>query len=163
MNPCPCGAYGDPERECTCPQARVTAYRARVSGPLLDRFDMQVAVGRLTRRDLLGAPDGESSEAVRSRVERARALQARRYSSAAVTNASASKAELEKSVHLSARSLSVLGSAIDCLAVSGRGVDRVLRLARTVADLDGAEEVGDGHLAEALALRADDRSDEAVA
>ena len=154
MNPCPCGYLGDSRRACRCSAWQLEGYRSKLSGPLLDRFDMQVTMARLGRKELLGEPDGESSYEIRKRVESARALQAERYSSTTVTNASATKAQLESAIELSASARHTLGSAIDSLALSGRGLDRVLRVGRTLADLEQRGGVIDDDIAEALAHRA---------
>ncbi len=102
---------------------------------------------------MLSAPHGESSAVVRARVDAARVLQSRRYGSASTTNASASKRALDNAVVLSESAQTILGAAVDALGLSGRGLDRVKRLARTIADLAVAEEVGDEHIAEALTHR----------
>jgi magnesium chelatase family protein len=162
MNPCPCGFYGSPERACLCSEPRFRAYRGRISGPLMDRFDIQAGVNRLGRAELLGAGDGEPSAAVRRRVERARALQAERYGSPLVTNASAPRSSLDASAALTPEGRRMLGDAIDALKLSGRGLDRVRRLARTIADLEGCAEVTDTHLGEALMFRTNDAAGEAA-
>jgi magnesium chelatase family protein len=163
MNPCPCGYLGDSRRPCTCSPRSLELYRARLSGPLLDRLDLHVTMGRVGRRELLSEATGERSEVVRGRVLAARARQASRYGSAATTNASCSKAMLEEHLRLSAPARAVIEVAADALALSGRGLDRVLRVARTVADLGGDEATGEDHVAEALALRSPDGSTEAAA
>jgi magnesium chelatase family protein len=154
MNPCLCGHANDPKRGCRCTDRQLQAYASRLSGPLIDRFDVQVTMDRLGKDALLGAPDGESSKAIRARVEDARAVQAGRYSSPIITNASAPKKVLEKHLVLSPTTRTTLGRAIDALGLSGRGLDRVLRIARTLADLDADDAVTDDHVGEALSLRA---------
>jgi magnesium chelatase family protein len=154
MNPCPCGFLGDGRRACRCTDYQLQLYNSRLSGPLLDRFDMQVTMARLTKRELLGEPEGETSAAIRTRVVRARAVQAERYSSSMTTNASAGKAELDETLLAGADARAALETAIDALLLSGRGVDRVLRVARTIADLDGADDISGDHIAEALLFRA---------
>jgi magnesium chelatase family protein len=129
---------------------------------LMDRFDIQAGVNRLGRAELLGAGDGEPSAAVRRRVERARALQAERYGSPLVTNASAPRSSLDASAALTPEGRRMLGDAIDALKLSGRGLDRVRRLARTIADLEGCAEVTDTHLGEALMFRTNDAAGEAA-
>jgi magnesium chelatase family protein len=153
MNPCPCGFHGDSSHECSCTVTEVSRYRSRLSGPLLDRFDMQVVMTRLTKTELLGPPEGETSAVVRGRVERARAMQAERYGSAVATNSSASRSWFDATVMVEEGARRELGSAIDSLALSGRGVDRLLRVARTVADLDGSETISRSHLFSALSFR----------
>jgi magnesium chelatase family protein len=154
MNPCPCGYLGDGRRQCTCSEVRLAAYRSRLSGPLLDRFDIQADMRRLGSHDLLGESGGESSEEIRRRIENARGMQAARYGSRRVTNASAARRDITASVKPSRTAVAMLEQAIERLALSGRGLDRVKRLARTIADLAGSEEVGDEHIAEALTHRA---------
>lgn len=156
MNPCACGFLGDGARGCRCSEHQLEMYRAKLSGPLLDRLDLQVSMTRLGKEELLGAREGEPSSVVRSRVEKARDLQALRYGSSTTTNASCRKAQLQAAVSLTPSSRRTLGLAIDSLRLSGRGVDRVLRVARTLADLDGRDAVGDEDVGEAIVLRASD-------
>lgn len=146
-NPCPCGYAGDRLVACTCPPAGVARYRRRFSGPLLDRFDLQVVVPRLDPGDLAG-PEGETSAAARGRVVAARSLQAGRGS----LNRSLSRRDLDALAWEPAAS-ALLRSAADRLALTARGWDRVRRVARTLADLGGGEAVGEEQVAEALSLR----------
>jgi magnesium chelatase family protein len=157
MNPCPCGHSGDGGILCRCSERELQLYRARLSGPLLDRFDIQVKMLRTKSGELLGERTGESSESIRARVTAARAIQRDRYGSAVTTNASASKNAVERTVHLATGAREMLRTAIDTLSLSGRGLDRVRRIARTIADLQGSAEVADDHFAEALLLRSDGR------
>lgn len=154
MNPCACGYLGDVRKACRCTEMQIAGYTGRLSGPLLDRFDLQVTMHRATRTELLGAPEGESSAAIAQRVERARAAQLERYGSALHTNASVPKSLLDRTVQLTPGSIRTLGNAIDALGLSGRGVNRVLRVSRTIADLSGSEATDESHLVEAIALRA---------
>jgi len=153
MNPCPCGYLGDSRKECRCNDIQISHYRARLSGPLLDRMDLQAPMERVTGRELLGAPEGESSAEVRERVVAARDAQVARYGDAKVTNASAPLAQLEEHVVLGPSARALLGHAIESDSLSGRGMNRVLRVSRTLADLDGEADVGDAHVAQALGLR----------
>lgn len=153
MNPCPCGYLGDLRKRCCCNESQLGAYRARLSGPLLDRMDLQAPMERLTSSELLGDPEGESSADVRARVVAARGIQAKRYGGHTVTNASAPLSVLEEHVVLGPAARSLLGHAIEHDSLSGRGMDRVLRVARTLADLEGDPDVADAHLAQALGLR----------
>ncbi len=155
MNPCPCGYAGDSLRACRCSRHALELYRAKLSGPLLDRFDIATTMARPSREELLGPPRGEPSEVVLGRVEGARALQADRYGSARTTNAAASKRQLERACHLSGPARAMVGLAVDRLALSGRGIDRVLRVARSIADLAGREDIGEEHIGEAISLRTD--------
>lgn len=153
MNPCPCGYNGDAKRRCRCNDRQIELYRARFSGPLIDRFDLQVPMPRLTKNELLGAPSGESTARIRERVSAARRIQAERYGSELITNATAPRPLLVKSARLSPRARSDIGDAIDAGQLTGRGVDRVLRVARTLADLAQRDEIPDECVAQALLLR----------
>lgn len=153
MNPCPCGYLGDAKKECRCNEHQIDLYNSKVSGPLLDRMDLQATMSRLSSRELLGASEGESTETIRQRVVEARKCQTSRYKDPTITNASASRAQLDPHVEISSTARSLLGSAIEDRSLTGRGLDRVLRVARTVADLEGESEVGDSHVTEALHLR----------
>jgi magnesium chelatase family protein len=153
MNPCPCGHFGDGRRACRCSDHERQRYHNKLSGPLLDRVDMRVGVSRLTKKELLGPPDGDSSDVIRARVEAARRMQAERYGSRRVTNASAMKFQLDASVSLAPTAEQELSRVIDHFALSGRGVNRVLRVARTIADLVGDGSLGAPHIAEAVLYR----------
>jgi magnesium chelatase family protein len=146
-NPCPCGYAGDRLVACSCAPTGAARYRRRFSGPLLDRFDLQVAVPRLHPADLAG-PEGEPSGPVRERVAAARARQAGRGS----LNRSLSRRDLD-GLKWEPAATALLQAAADRLALTARGWDRVRRVARTIADLAGSEAVGEVHLAEALSLR----------
>jgi len=146
-NPCPCGYLGDARTPCRCARPAVDRYRARLSGPLLDRFDLRVAVPRLAADELLGEP-GEASRPVRERVAAARRIQASRGG----LNRSLTRDVLD-SMSWAADSDRLLRAALDRFALTGRGWDRVRRVARTIADLDGSELVSGDHVAEAITLR----------
>jgi magnesium chelatase family protein len=152
MNPCPCGHLGDVRKACKCREGSLAAHRARVSGPLLDRFDLVVQVNPLDKDELLGIPDGEPSAVVRQRVERARTLQLARYGDA-TTNARAARSEIDASSRLSTPIRARLARAIEDGHLSARGVVRTMRVARTIADLQGSEELTDDHVAQALGYR----------
>jgi magnesium chelatase family protein len=163
MNPCPCGYLGDGARPCRCTAAELQRYRSRISGPLLDRFDIKVDMQRLDKHQLLSLEPSESSESVRRRVEAARSVQAERPGWARYTNASAPKKLVDDALAMSAAARALLSTAVDELSLSGRGVNRVSRVARTVADLEGMETVEEQHIAHALLLRMfDGRSDVAA-
>jgi magnesium chelatase family protein len=154
-NPCPCGFEGDARRACSCDPYRARLYRAKLSGPLLDRIDIRLTIPRLTRNELLGQEWGESSAAVRLRVQAARERQRARYADLAVRcNAHLAGPVVRRQSQLDAKAEQVLSKAVDTMALTGRGFDRALKVARTVADLAGAERVGASHLLEALSYRA---------
>jgi magnesium chelatase family protein len=160
MNPCRCGRATDPGFACKRgPNTRCAAeYQTRISGPLLDRIDLHIEVPGVSAADLILPPPSEGSKEVRARVARARAIQAERYQKRGLdgvrTNSQASGAVLEEVAKLEASGTTLLRDAADAMRLSARGYHRVLRVARTLADLDGAEQVGRVHLAEALSYRA---------
>jgi magnesium chelatase family protein len=154
MNPCPCGYLGDARRACRCTRHQLELHRARLSGPLLDRIDIHVTMARLEQAELLGAPAAETSAEVRCRVEAARAVQCERYDSSVATNASVSRACFDATVALTDGARRLLRVAIESLGLSGRGVDRVVRMARTLADLAATATVDEDQVGEALAYRA---------
>lgn len=156
MNPCPCGHAGDPTHACTCPPGAVERYHRRLSGPLLDRIDLHVDVPALPRDELLDGPDGESSREVRHRVVAARARQRRRLGPI-TTNASMRPSELERDTTLDAATRRLLERGIDRLGLSARAYARVLRVARTIADLADRERIEAPDVAEALQYRTLDR------
>ncbi|MFK7975373.1 MAG: YifB family Mg chelatase-like AAA ATPase [Halioglobus sp.] len=154
MNPCPCGYLGDRERACHCTPQQVQRYRARVSGPLLDRIDLQVQVSRLPANQLISqSREGESSACVRKRVTKVRAIQHARQGS---SNAHASSQTIMQACNLGHAESDYLVAAADQLLLSGRGLHRTLRVARTIADMAGAEQVDISHLNESLAYRNQD-------
>ena len=150
MNPCPCGHAGDRRRACRCTAGQIERYQARISGPLLDRMDIFVDVPRLTRQELRDEPSAESSVFVRKRVGGARATQTERQGS---PNAMLSGRRLREVCALRGDAEDLFSRAVDTMGLSGRGHDRVLRVARTVADLAGEVEIGAEHVAEALNYR----------
>ncbi len=158
MNPCPCGYFGDPQHGCACTPAQLQRYRSRISGPLLDRFDLHVEVPRLSPAEVAEAPTGESSAALREQVAAARARQRARFARTRVgCNALLTGRHLRRFCALDDRAASLLRCALERLHLSARAYDRILRVARTIADLEGAEEIGPAHVAEAIQYRALDR------
>jgi magnesium chelatase family protein len=154
MNPCPCGYAGDPSRECRCTPQQVALYRGRLSGPLRDRLDLTVEVPALPVEALTAGGDGEPSSAVRARVVEARARQALRHAGEpTTTNAELTPRLMRKHCICSAGATRVLRAAITKMAISARGYDRVRKVARTIADLAGEDEIGADAMAEALQYR----------
>lgn len=149
MNPCPCGFLGDPDGRCRCSAEQVARYRDRLSGPLLDRIDMIVEVPRLPASVLRAAPDGEPSAAVRERVIAARTRQLAR----GVVNARLSGEQLDQACRLDPASQQLLDQAVDRLRLSARGYHRILRVARTIADLAGSDRIATAHVLEAVGYR----------
>jgi magnesium chelatase family protein len=153
-NPCPCGFQGDAVRQCICRGDRIDTYAAKLAGPLLDRVDLRLIVPRLTRQELMSERTGESSEAVRVRVEEARSRQRRRYAALGFScNAHLPGPVARREVRLSGSARELLASAVDLHALTGRGFDRALKVGRTIADLQGSDRVEPPHVVEALAYR----------
>ena len=157
MNPCPCGYLGDANGRCRCTTDQVRSYRARVSGPLLDRIDLPVEVPAVPNADLLapGKNDAESSAQVRERVQAARDRQQQRCG---VANFRPGTKKIEQLGALDADNRRLLELAMQRLSLSARAAHRILKVARTVADLEGAERIGATHLSEAIQYRCLDRS-----
>ncbi len=154
MNPCPCGYYSDPVKECTCTPSMISRYQKRISGPLLDRIDIFVQVPRIEYEKLTEERMGESSEEVRSRVKRARSIQQQRFQGTKLTcNAEMTPVEVRDFCQVEAEAQSLLRAAMKQLALSARAFHRILKLARTIADLADAPIIGASHLAEALQYR----------
>ena len=161
MNPCPCGWAGDASGRCRCGSDSIQRYRARISGPLLDRIDLHVDVPRLPPSALRAdAPQSESSAEVRVRVESARAIQ---HARAGKPNAQLTQSETVATCRLTAHDEHLLERAIDTLQLSARSLHRILRVARTIADLAGSESIATSHLTEAIGYRALDRGQSPLA
>jgi magnesium chelatase family protein len=158
MNPCPCGFANSLGRSCRCRDADVRRYVGKLSGPLLDRVDMQVVVERLTKKELLGEAEGEMSASIRERVEVARSTQWVRFGPGG-TNSSASSRLFDEHRRLTSEAHHELSRGIDREELSGRGLQRVVRVARTIADLDGSESIEATHILEALGFRAADQQE----
>jgi magnesium chelatase family protein len=160
MNPCPCGYFGDLKRECRCSQPQVQRYRQRISGPLLDRIDIHVEVPAVEYRELSSNMPGESSGAIRERVEKAREVQQQRFARAPKVNCNARMTSrlLRNYCALDDSAEEMLHMAMDELNFRARAYDRILKVARTIADLDGAENLAAPHVAEAIQYRTLDRN-----
>lgn len=158
MNPCPCGYYNHPEKECSCGEGVVHRYRSRVSGPLLDRIDLHVEVTPVNYDELSSDLPMEDSLSIRERVIGARQLQLERYSSSkTVSNAAMSSREIRAYCELDADGRTILKSAMERMGLSARAYDRILKVARTIADLDNSKQIEVKHLAEAIQYRSLDK------
>lgn len=154
MNPCPCGYLGDPVRECRCAASTIARYQKRISGPLLDRIDIHLEVPRVEYDKLSDKRTGEPSAAVRARVEAARVRQTERLAGTSLfTNADMTVRELRQHAVLEPAAEQLLKSAVTRLHLSARSYHRVMKLARTIADLAGLDPIGAGQIAEALQYR----------
>ena len=158
MNPCPCGFLGDVEKQCTCTDVQVQRYRARLSGPLLDRIDMIIDVPRLTADELLNIDEkSETSAQIRERVVKARKIQAKRYKDDGIfTNAELNASQIEKYCVLDEKSNQLMKMASVKYQLSGRKYSRILKLARTIADLSGSDDITVVHISQALQYRTED-------
>jgi magnesium chelatase family protein len=162
MNPCPCGYYGDPLHSCSCGPLAIERYRSRISGPLLDRIDIHLEVPAVAYGDLVGEPAGETSATIRIRVEQARALQRARFRGqrGVYANAHMGARDLRRHCRLSPPVEAVLRQAVTRLGLSARAYHRVLKIARTIADLEAAAELTTAHVGEAIQYRSLDRKQE---
>jgi magnesium chelatase family protein len=160
MNPCPCGYYNHPTHPCTCTSQQVQKYLNRISGPLLDRIDIQVSILPLSFEEMSRKSAGESSAVIRERVTEARNRQAQRYAETPGVhcNAQMTPALLHEYADLDERSLGLLRAAMTKLDLSARAYDRILKVARTIADLAGEERISAAHIAEAISYRQLDRT-----
>jgi len=157
MNPCPCGYYGDSLKPCTCAPATVTKYQKRISGPMLDRIDIHIEVPRVDYEKLSGDRMGESSESIQARVHAARDIQNKRFSGNGSTdivcNADMRVGEIRRFCKLQDEGQSLMRAAMSQMNLSARTYHRILKLARTIANLAGSEDIQSAHLAEALQYR----------
>jgi len=160
MNPCPCGFYGDPQRECTCTPFQVQKYRAKISGPLLDRIDMHIEVPPVKYQELAEDTGGECSLTIRTRVQKARDIQKERFKKfkSVYCNAHMQTKHIRKYCILEKEAENLLKDAIERLGLSARAYDRILKVSRTIADLEAEEEIASHHVAEAIQYRSLDRN-----
>jgi magnesium chelatase family protein len=154
MNPCPCGFYGDPKRECRCSPSMITKYRNKISGPLLDRIDIHVEVPAVKYKEMAGDATGEPSEKIRARVEYARVVQRERFGHC---NARIAPKEIKEHCRLDDECQQLLKMAMTELNLSARAYDRILKVSRTIADLDRSESIQSQHISEAIQYRSLDR------
>jgi magnesium chelatase family protein len=164
MNPCPCGYHGDPNNKCSCPPQTIQRYMARVSGPLLDRIDIHIECPAIKYKELSGEISGEKSETIRQRVIRARKIQTERFAKFSdhgrkiYSNADMDSREIRQFCKIDERSAELMKMAITKLGLSARAYDRILKVARTIADSAGTENIRPEHISEAIQYRSLDRS-----
>jgi len=157
-NPCPCGNYGNPYKACVCSPAQIKAYQSKLSGPILDRIDLKVWVEPVEVQDLMGPSSGESSKEVRERVVRAYQIQRERFKNSKTKfNAHMEEKEIERYCLLTPGGKKLLENAMNKLHLSGRSYSKLLKVARTIADLDEKEKITEEHIAEALQYRIEDK------
>ncbi len=158
MNPCPCGYYGDPRRACICSGAQIHRYRTKISGPLLDRIDLQIAVPALSMRELSHDADEESSEAIRARVATARERQKERLKDKSVrANGQMTVRMVKKHCAVNGAAKDLLEQAVEKFALSARAYHRILKVSRTIADIEGDADIDESHVAEAIQYRVLDK------
>jgi len=158
LNPCPCGFYGDPVKECTCSLSQIIKYRSKISGPLLDRIDIHIEVPRVNCREVMKKSSTESSGNIRKRVEAARNIQRRRFAEDNIySNAQMSRKNIEKYCKIDQDGENLIYKAMEKLNLSTRAYDRILKVARTIADLEHSESIEISHLSEAIQYRSLDR------
>ena len=159
MNPCPCGYLGDPQHACRCSRPQIQRYRSKVSGPLMDRIDIHVEVPAVAFRDLTKAVQGETSEAIRARVTAARDIQYERFRRTRIhSNSQMSSRQLKNHCAIGRDSIKLLEKAIEKLGLSARAYNRILKIARTIADLNNEPQISTNHIAEAIQYRNLDRT-----
>ena len=159
MNPCPCGWYTDPKRACHCTPVQIQRYLSKISGPLLDRIDIHLEVPALPTADVMSLNKAEPSCDIKARTTRALAVEQHRFQDSAITaNARMNHRQIKKFCSLNDECKSLLKRAIDELGLSARAYDKILKVARTIADLAGSENILPEHLAEAIQYRYLDRN-----
>lgn len=158
MNPCKCGYLGDSRRQCTCTPNQINQYRSRISGPLLDRIDIQVEVANVDYKDLSSTSKSETSAKIKERVNRTRKVQIERYKDLNIySNSQLSAGMIDRFCPLGEEENNLLKAAFDNLGLSARAHSRILKVARTIADLEGEEKINTSHIAEAIQYRSLDR------
>ena len=158
MNPCPCGYYNHPTKECTCSAATVHRYMSHISGPLMDRIDIHIEVVPVSISEMASKERGETSSQIRERVIRAREVQRRRFEGLDIhCNAMMNSAMLRRFAPLDRGCTQLLEMAMSRLNLSARAYDRIIKVARTIADLDGKESIESSHISEAIGYRSLDR------
>jgi magnesium chelatase family protein len=159
MNPCPCGYYSDPNNECTCTIPQIQRYRAKISGPLMDRIDIHIEVPAVKYRDLANRHAGESSRDIKKRVDAARKIQLNRFKGMKIySNAQMTNRHIKKFCQIDEASQKLLEMAIDKFGLSARAYTRILKVARTIADIEGKENIETAHLSESIQYRTLDRN-----
>ena len=158
MNPCKCGYYGDPNHECKCSEYQINQYLSRISGPVLDRIDLHIEINPVNYDDLENNTPSEKSADIKKRVNKARNIQRERFSSDGIfSNAQMSSKHMAKYCALGEKENLLLKKAFEHLGLSARAYDRILKVARTIADLDNSENITSSHIAEAIQYRNLDR------
>ncbi len=158
MNPCKCGYFGDSRHQCTCSPLQVNKYRSKISGPLLDRIDIQVEVSNVDYKDLSSTEKSETSAEIKKRVNRTRKIQLERYKNLNIySNSQLDAGMLQKFCPLGTEENAILKAAFDNLGLSARAHSRILKVARTIADLEQSERITTAHIAEAIQYRSLDR------
>ncbi|MDE6452420.1 MAG: ATP-binding protein, partial [Odoribacter sp.] len=159
MNPCPCGYYNHPKKECNCPESSVQRYLSKISGPLLDRIDIHIEVVPVELDKITSTQEAESSQQIRQRVIAARQIQTERFKShpGIHCNAQMTPALLKRYCPLNAQCLSLLKIAMEKFGLSARAYDRIIKLSRTIADLEASSSISSQHIAEAIQYRSLDR------
>jgi len=154
MNPCPCGNATDPEKVCSCSPSQIIKYQKKISGPILDRIDLQIEVPRLKFEKLQEEFSGETSEEIRKRVESARETQKRRFKSEKIiTNSEMSSNQIKEFCRLDDKSVELLRIAVSTMGLSARSYYRLIKIARTIADLSEEENILPSHIAESIQYR----------